>query len=254
MTQVRRRAYDDALHRARTAAYPPREFVGQESFMTRSEILSVARRAGIGPGVSVLDLCCGVAGPGRLITAELSCNYLGIDREEDAVGLARARSTGLTCRFEVGEVPPVPSGPFDVVLLLETLLAFQDKDALLQRISSVLVPGGRLALTVEEGQPLTRAERDEMPAADTVWPVTLAELMSMLAQVGLGVSWMGECTRAHRLVADALIGAFESERSAIAADVGEDIVDSLLTAHRLWSAWLGTGRIRKFALVAERSC
>jgi hypothetical protein len=26
-----------------------------------------------GPGVAVLDLCCGVAGPGRMITAESGC-------------------------------------------------------------------------------------------------------------------------------------------------------------------------------------
>ena len=186
VTQVTRTTYDDALLRARRGAFAPGEFVGQESFMTRGEILSVAHRAGIGPSVSVLDLCCGVAGPGRLVAAELGCTYLGIDRDEGAVALARARSAGLGCRFEVGEVPPVPSGSFDVVMLLETLLAFPDKDALLSAVASALVPGGRLALTVEDGQPLSGTERDEMPGADTVWPIPLAELVSLLAHVGLG--------------------------------------------------------------------
>lgn len=253
MTQVTRAMYDDALLRARVAAYAPGEFVGQESFMTRSEILSVAHRAGIRPGVSVLDLCCGVAGPGRLVTTELGCTYLGVDRDEHAVDVARARSAGLDCRFEVGEVPPVPSGPFDVVLLLETLLAFPDKDALLSQASSALVPGGRFALTAEEGQPLTRTERDEMPGADTVWPIPLAELVTCLANVGLGVSWMSECTRAHRRVADSLIESLGSHQAAIAAEIGDDVVGDLLTSHRLWSTWLSTGRIRKFAVVAERT-
>ena len=253
MTQVQRRAYDRALLGARTAAYTPGEFVGQESFMTRSEILSVARLAGIGPGVSVLDLCCGVAGPGRLVTTELGCTYLGVDRDSEAIGLARTRSSDLACRFLVGEVPPVPSGPFDVVLLLETMLAFPDKDALLQQVSTALVPGGRLAFTVEAGQPLSATEHDEMPESDTVWPVPLAELVSRLAEVGLVVDWMQECTRTHRLVADALIEAFESDRSAVAAQVGEDVVGDLLAAHRLWSAWLTSGRIRKFAAVAVRT-
>ncbi len=253
MTQVLRRAYDDALHRARTAAHARGEFVGQESFMTRSEILSVARRAGIGPGVSVLDLCCGVAGPGRLVTTELGCAYLGVDRDAGAVSLARERSTDLTCRFQVGEVPPIPSGPFDVVLLLETMLAFSDKDTLLRQVSSALVPGGRFAFTVEAGQPLSGTERDQMPEADTVWPIPLTELVLCLAKVGLGVGWMRERTRAHLLVANALIVALESERSAIAADVGETVVDDLLNGHRLWSSWLTSGRIRKFAVVAART-
>ena len=122
--------------------------------MRAGEIRSLARQAGVAPGVSVLDLCCGVGGPGRFITAELGCSYLGIDRDARAVDLARdrARAAGLSCRFAVGEVPPVPSGSYDVVLLLETLLAFPEKEALLQQVSKALVPGGRFAFTVEEGR------------------------------------------------------------------------------------------------------
>src|SRR5919107_3392250 len=124
MRQDERTAFDRALRRARRSAYPPGEFVGQESFMTASEILSLARQAGIAPGVSVLDLCCGVAGPGRFVTRELGCRYVGVDASPSAIDLARERAAGLPCRFEVSEVPPVPYGPFDVVMLLETLLAF----------------------------------------------------------------------------------------------------------------------------------
>ena len=221
--------------------------------MSRGEIMTLADRAGIGPGVSVLDLCCGVAGPGRLVAAELGCAYLGIDRDEDALALARTRSAGLGCRFEVGEVPPVPRCDFDAVLLLETLLAFPDKAALLGEVASALAPGGRFAFTVEEGSPLTRTERDEMPASDTVWPVPLDELVALLAQVGLGVSWMGDCTRTHGLVAAALAASLASERAALVTAIGEDVVDNLLAAHGLWSTWLSAGRIRKFAVVAERT-
>lgn len=253
MTQPPRTAYDDALRHARTAAYAPGQFVGQESFMSADEILWLARRAGVGPGVSVLDLCCGVAGPGRLITAQLDGTYLGVDQDAGAVGLARARADGLSCRFEVAEVPPVGGGPFDVVLLLETMLAFRDKQALLREVSTALVPGGRFAFTLEEGQPLTAAEQDAMPAADTVWPVPLPVLVGLLADVGLRVSWLRECTRSHRLVADTLLAAFRADRADIAADLGDGVADGLLASHRLWSEWLTTGRVRKLTLVAEKA-
>lgn len=246
-----RAPYDRALRTARMAAYPPGEFIGQESFMRAGEILSMARRAGIGPGVSVLDLCCGVAGPGLLISSALGCTYLGVDRSASAIELARDRATGLTCRFEVGEVPPVPSGPFDVVLLLETMLAFPAKETLLRQVAAALVPGGRFAFTVEEGAPLTDVEKRAMPGAGTVWPIPLDALVGQLAGVGLQVRWMGECTRSHRLVADALFGAFLAERSAIAAEIGDGPVDDLLAGHRLWSDWMTTGRVRKLAIVAE---
>ena len=253
MSLDERTSYDRCLRSARRAAYPPGEFVEQESFMRAGEILSVARRAGIGPGVSVLDLCCGVAGPGRFITSELGCSYVGVDRSAGAIGLARVRATGLPCRFEVGEVPPVPTGPFDVVVLLETMLAFPDKDSLLRGVSAALVPGGRFAFTVEEGQPLTVAERQAMPNAATVWPIPLVALVSRLSSVGLDVRWMQECTRSHRMVAEALHGAFLAERSAISAELGDRAGDDLLAAHRRWSEWMTTGRIRKFAIIAEKA-
>jgi SAM-dependent methyltransferase len=259
MTVVVRAGYDGALRRARTAAYdavcPAGEFVGQEGFMTAGEILSLARRAGVRRGGSVLDLCCGVAGPGRLLTARLGCTYLGIDRSPEAVDVARSRAGahGLDCRFEVGEVPPVPTGPVDVVLLLETMLAFADKPALLEDVSAALRPGGRFAFTVEEGAPLTAAERAAMPESTTVWPVRFGDLAAWLSRAGLQVRWAEDHTLSHRRVADALVSAFETERTAIAAEVGPGTVDRLVTSHRLWSRWLAAGRIRKLAVVAERT-
>ena len=253
MKQDERVPFDEALQRARLAAYAPGEFVDQESFMRAREILSLAVRAGIAPGVSVLDLCCGVAGPGRFIASELGCTYLGVDSSPSAIDLARQRAVGLPCRFEVSHVPPVPPGPFDVVLLLETMLAFEDKETLLREISSVLRPGGRFAFTVEEGRALTAGEREAMPDSDTVWLVPLPELLAGLEGVGLQVRWMEQCSRSHGLMVDALIDAFVAERSAITAQLGRRAVDELLSAHRLWSAWMREGRVRKFALVAEKA-
>jgi SAM-dependent methyltransferase len=251
--QDERTPFHEALERARLSAYAPGEFVGQESFMRAGEILSLARRAGIGPGVSVLDLCCGVAGPGRFITAELGCDYLGVDASPSAVDLARHRATGLPCRFEVARVPPVPPGPYDVVLLLETWLAFADKEELLRGVSAALPVGGRFAFTVEEGEPLTATERASMPDADTVWLVPLAELRSTLERVGLRVRWQQECTAAHRALVDALLAAFLAEEGEIADRLPPRAFAELVSAHRLWSDWLREGRVRKFEVVAERT-
>ena len=207
----------------------------------------------IAPGVSVLDLCCGVAGPGRFVAAELGCRYLGVDASAGAVALARERAGDLPCRFEVATVPPVPTGPFDVVLLLETLLAFEDKAPLLRGVAAALPLGGRFALTVEEGRPLTSAERTAMPQADTVWPVPLADLCAGLERLGLEVRWLEEHSALHRETVDALVDAFTAEAPAIDARLGPGPVEELLAGHRIWSDWLGRGRVRKFALVAEKT-
>ncbi len=252
MRQDERAPFDRALQRAREAAFAPGEYVEQESFMRAPEIRALAERAGIGPGVSVLDLCCGVAGPGRFVTRELGCGYLGVDASAGAIEIARERARDLPCRFEVAQVPPLPAGTFDVVLLLETMLAFADKEALLREVSGALAPGGRFAFTLEEGLPLTAAERSRMPDADTVWLTPLDEMLAILQRAGLTVAWQEDCSRSHRAVADALAEAFAADAPAIAARIGGRALDDLLAAHRLWSRWLATGRVRKLAFVAAK--
>jgi SAM-dependent methyltransferase len=225
--------------------------VEQESFMSAAEIRELAQQAEIAAGVAVLDLCCGVAGPGRLITRELGCAYLGVDASAGAIDIARERAHDLPCRFEVAHVPPVPPGPFDVVLLLEVMLAFADKATLVNGVGRALVPGGRFAFTLEEGAPLTDGERERMPDADTVWLTPLEEMRALLDGAGLAVRWQADWSHAHRAVADALIAAFTADAANITTQIGQRALDELLAAHRLWSNWLGSGRVRKFALVAE---
>jgi len=252
MIQDERAPFVQALQRARMSAYPPGEFVGQESFMLAAEIRALAGQAGIAPGVSVLDLCCGVAGPGRFITQELGCTYLGVDSSSSAINIARQSAGDLPCRFEVAQIPPIPPGPFDVVLLLETMLAFPEKETLLQEISQALTTGGRFAFTMEEGQPLTQAERESMPDADTVWLTPLHEMLTCLERAGLVVRSQNDCSRSHREVADSLINAFAADATNIAAQIGCQALEELLAAHRLWSDWLREGRVRKIAVVADK--
>jgi len=250
--QDERGPFDEALRGAREAAYEPGEYVEQESFMGASQIRALAERAGIAVGVSVLDLCCGVAGPGRFLTRELGCSYVGVDSSASAVEIARARARDLPCRFEVAHVPPLPPGTFDVVLLLETMLAFPDKQTLVHEVARALPAGGRFAFTLEEGEPLVESERGLMPDSDTVWLIPLDEMHGMLARDGLVVRWQDDWSRSHRAVAESLIGAFAADATEITARIGRPALDELLAAHRLWSTWLATGRARKIAVVAER--
>jgi ubiquinone/menaquinone biosynthesis C-methylase UbiE len=220
--------------------------------MRAAEVRRLAHQAGVGPGVAVLDLCCGAAGPGRMITAEWGCHYLGIDHCASALATARRLAGDLPCRFEQAHLPPLPEGRFEVVFLLETMLAFTDKEALMGEVARVLEPGGRFAFTVEEGRPLTRLERALMPAADTVWPIELAELTGVLRSAGLAVTWRQDYSSAHHATAMALLRRYRADSPAIAGQIGTQATARLITSHQLWSDWLGSGRVRKFAMVAEK--
>jgi len=226
--------------------------MGQQSFMRAGEVRKLAHQARVGPGVSVLDLCCGVAGPGRMITAESGCHYLGVDYSASALATAKELAGNLPCRFEQAHLPPLPKGRFDVVFLLETMLAFPNKDALVSEVERALEPGGRFAFTVEEGRPLTRQERTRMPGADTVWLIELAELTGMLRRAGLTVIWRQQCSTSHHAMATALLRCYRADSLQIADRIGTPATAELITAHQLWSDWLGSGRVRKFAMVAEK--
>jgi ubiquinone/menaquinone biosynthesis C-methylase UbiE len=241
-----------ALGRAQATAYPAGEYVGQESFMRAAEVRRLAHQAGVGPGVPVLDLCCGVAGPGRMITAESGCRYVGVDQSASALATARRLAGELSCRFEQAHIPPLPEGRFEVVLLLETMLAFPDKEGLVGEVARTLEPGGRFAFTVEEGRPLTRQERSRMPAADTVWPVELAEWTEVLRNAGLAVTWQQECSSAHHAVVTALLQCYRADSAQIARQIGQQATAELIAAHQLWNDWLGSRRVRKFAMVADK--
>jgi hypothetical protein len=132
------------------------------------------------------------------------------------------------------------------------MLAFPDKDALVGDVASVLEPGGRFAFTVEEGRPLDQRERARMPGADTVWLTELAELTGMLRKAGLTEIWRHEYSSSHQATAAALLRRYRADSLQIAAQIGTRATADLITSHRLWSDWLGSGRVRKFAMVAER--
>jgi hypothetical protein len=91
-----------------------------------------------------------------------------------------------------------------------------------------------------------------MPGADTVWPIALAELTEVLRAAGLTVTWQRECTSAHQAAAAALLCCYRADSAAIAAEIGTRATADLITSHRLWSDWLGSGRVRKFAMVAQK--
>jgi hypothetical protein len=77
-------------------------------------------------------------------------------------------------------------------------------------------------------------------------------MRALLRCAGLTVRFEDDCSRAHHDQAERLTDAFEADAAAIAAAIGRPALDELVAAHRLWSEWLAAGRVRKFALVAEK--
>jgi SAM-dependent methyltransferase len=111
----------------------------------------VLRRAGVGPGMTVLDLGCG-AGDVAFLAARLvgpTGTVIGVDRSAEAVAVAerRARDAGLAnVSFLVQELSELtPTAPVDALVGRLVLMYLGDPAAVLRHLLEGVGPGGVVA-------------------------------------------------------------------------------------------------------------
>lgn len=123
----------------------------------------VLKRAGIGQGMRVLDIGCGV-GDVSLLAGKLvgpSGMVLGVDRSAEAINIAERRATETgQChwvRFAATELDAFsPAESFDAVIGRLVLMYLPDPSATLRRLTGFLRPGGIVAFQ-ELAMPSARA-------------------------------------------------------------------------------------------------
>lgn len=141
---------------------------------------------------TVADVGCGtghalLAVQRRLLSAPPALTGLDFS----AVGVARARALLPGATFLIGDIYDgvLPAGAYDLVLCLETLEHVADPDAALHELLRVCAPGGRVVLTVPNGD-LDHWDGHRNfwgPAALSAWlrPHELAYLESVQAGTAL---------------------------------------------------------------------
>ncbi|GAB2805112.1 SAM-dependent methyltransferase [Streptomyces daliensis] len=101
----------------------------------------------------VLDLGCGVGGPGLRVVTHTGARVTGISISEEQIRTANrlAAEAGVADRavFEHGDAMKLSfaDASFDAVMALESLCHMPDRQQVLSEVARVLVPGGRLVLT-----------------------------------------------------------------------------------------------------------
>jgi SAM-dependent methyltransferase len=117
-------------------------------------LLAVAR---LRPGERVLDVGTGTGIVARLAAPNVgpTGSVVGLDASPAMLSVARAMAAeeGLTIDWNEGqaEALPYPDERFDLVLSQFALMFFTDRAGALADMRRVLIPGGRVALSVFEG-------------------------------------------------------------------------------------------------------
>jgi SAM-dependent methyltransferase len=118
----------------------------------RDATRELAKIAGLGEGMKVLDLGCGVGGPARTLAAEFGCRVWGIDLVDEYCRCAAmlAERVGLSgmVTFRQGDMTALPfeDQGFDAAWTEHTIMNIEDKEGLFAEIRRVLRPKGTFAL------------------------------------------------------------------------------------------------------------
>jgi SAM-dependent methyltransferase len=114
--------------------------------------LELVELAGVRAGQRVLDVACGTGVVTRHLAERVGPRgrVVGLDLNPQMLAAARAAVSALPIEWLEGSAVsmPLPERAFDAVLCQQGLQFFPDKAAALREMRRVLVPGGRLALSV----------------------------------------------------------------------------------------------------------
>jgi SAM-dependent methyltransferase len=150
--------------------------------------------AGIGPGMSVVDVGCG-PGDVTLLAADLvgtTGSVVGVDGAPEALAVARSRTEGVgsdAVRYEEADVNSwLPEGPVDAVVGRLILMHLTDPAATLVRLAGAVRPGGVVAF--QDIGLATRRTEPDLPLAGAFngWLLETLRRLGRPVDMGLRLS------------------------------------------------------------------
>ena len=164
MTQSERKAFEAVLTAARMssrlaeiirAGFPDLpEWARTFSFVPAAALRELGHRLEVRADSVLLDLACGMGGPGQIVATETGATLVGIDFALPGLTYAVQIARAQPARFDgfylaaSGDAIPVVDQAFDSVLCIDSLRFIPGFG--LNEIFRVLRPGGRLGLTLWE--------------------------------------------------------------------------------------------------------
>ena len=132
-------------------SYPPG--LQHYGYLTQHDLKVLAERLALPEGSSLLDIGCGIGGPGLHLAQELKLQLTGIDIVEDAVSQAnqfqKKFNLSYPAHFMPGEFMNIPleDESVDGVISIDSLWVTLDKIEALRAVKRVMKPGAKFVFT-----------------------------------------------------------------------------------------------------------
>jgi 2-polyprenyl-3-methyl-5-hydroxy-6-metoxy-1,4-benzoquinol methylase len=237
------------------------EDIGQNSWLTASELDQFQEWLRLGPDKRLLDVACGAGGPALRMAKRTGCSVTGVDVHEQAISAANALSAanGLANRTQFHVLSaeqklPFADNSFDAITCIDAINHFRDRKRVVTEWQRLLKPGGRLLFTdpIIVSGPVNNAEVAVRSSAGFYLLVPRGYDEEVLAQCGLRVLAAEDRTRNMAEVAARRWAAREKRGPALREIEGEQGYETQQEFLRVASVLAAEGRLSRFMFVAEK--
>ncbi len=168
----------------------------------REATAELAACAGLTPGLTVLDVGCGLGGSARYLAEKYGCRVTGVDLTQEYIETAQALAAmvGLAGQAEFRQANalelPFPDETFDVAWTEHAQMNIPDKEGFFRELARVVTPGGRVAFhdvfSGPGGEPRFPVPWAEAP--DISHLAAADEVRALLERMGLRVRMWEDTT------------------------------------------------------------
>jgi ubiquinone/menaquinone biosynthesis C-methylase UbiE len=236
------------------------EDIGQNSWLTRSELDAFLGWLNLSRGKTALDVACGSGGPALRMVASTGCSVVGIDIHDRAISIAKSTASlhQLNERAEfyvlnATEQLRFSDASFDAITCIDAIPHFPNRALVIAEWKRLLRPGGRLLFTdsLTVTGPLTNEEIAARSSGFGLF-VPNGYDTTVIAQSGLRLVAQRDVTANMAEVAERRRAARASRSSSLRDIEGDELYEGQQQLLGVAGLLAKEGRLSRFMYVAEK--
>jgi ubiquinone/menaquinone biosynthesis C-methylase UbiE len=237
------------------------EDIGQNSWLTASELDEFLGWLNLSNGKTALDVACGSGGPALRMAASTGSSVFGIDIHEQAISIARStaslRRLNQRAEFYVlnaTEQLPFSDASFDAITCIDAVPHFPNRALVIAEWTRLLKRGGRLLFTdsLTVTGPLTNEEIAVRSSAGFGLFVPNGYATDVIAQSGLRLLVHRDVTPSMAEVAERRRAARAARSSSLRSIEGDEIYERQQQFFAVAARIAKENRLSRFMYVAEK--